>query len=445
MELAARIGQSLLEKNNELNCRNEQLEQRLSALNEIVAQLHHKLELKSDLLTFYTQALDSADDDDEQKQPTNHNRPSRNRSHSPPRDRSASCSVSVQVDPSDTIDNGLVENCLKQLNYLSEEVDRLTSEVAVKTTQVIQQQQEIEDLTEQIASLQLKLTQSDDDNTRMNERLEEAKDAQTILVGEVGDLKGRYDECLELLREAQQEIRTLKKRQRTSRAVVHYFSTPSTSNLDKSDNSTSQNRSQTTSNSLLMSAIDTPTCSCGRTTQRRISSDCDSDGGYAADSDSVLESLLCSPNPTQSTASPSLPTLPASPTSSNGSTPKFIHSRCLNLGNRIKIVKNFEGSVALHRWQSLAQPNLSASALERIPGVLAKEQDPVDGVAFNHLHNIEEGKESLLSIATGGFSGEKICCHPEDEEDFIDSCDDFRPAACLLNDEEDLVSHYFVI
>ncbi|VDM95680.1 unnamed protein product, partial [Onchocerca ochengi] len=54
LELAAKIGQSLLEQNHELQTKNEFLEEALNASNDMVVQLRHDLHIRSNLLRFYT-------------------------------------------------------------------------------------------------------------------------------------------------------------------------------------------------------------------------------------------------------------------------------------------------------------------------------------------------------------------------------------------------------
>lgn len=90
MELAARIGQSLLKKNRALTEQNDYLEERVGqiaeevhpqdgAVNHLphmllwqrtqgavfpqVAQLHHELNLKDELLQFYTSAAEESEDE----------------------------------------------------------------------------------------------------------------------------------------------------------------------------------------------------------------------------------------------------------------------------------------------------------------------------------------------------------------------------------------------
>ena len=58
LELAARIGQTLLSKNKELTARTENLEEQLSAANDKVGQLRHDLALKDELLRIYNEDIE---------------------------------------------------------------------------------------------------------------------------------------------------------------------------------------------------------------------------------------------------------------------------------------------------------------------------------------------------------------------------------------------------
>nr|XP_042903690.1 trafficking kinesin-binding protein 1-like [Parasteatoda tepidariorum]XP_042903732.1 trafficking kinesin-binding protein 1-like [Parasteatoda tepidariorum]XP_042903781.1 trafficking kinesin-binding protein 1-like [Parasteatoda tepidariorum]XP_042903826.1 trafficking kinesin-binding protein 1-like [Parasteatoda tepidariorum] len=62
LELAARIGQSLLDQNKDLRLRNDQLEQELGNSNDTLTQLKHDLTVKNGLLQIYTQDLDTESD-----------------------------------------------------------------------------------------------------------------------------------------------------------------------------------------------------------------------------------------------------------------------------------------------------------------------------------------------------------------------------------------------
>ena len=58
LELAARIGQTLLSKNKELAARTETLEEQLSQATERANQLRHEMGMKDELLRFYNEDLE---------------------------------------------------------------------------------------------------------------------------------------------------------------------------------------------------------------------------------------------------------------------------------------------------------------------------------------------------------------------------------------------------
>uniref|UniRef100_A0A914WCA7 HAP1 N-terminal domain-containing protein n=1 Tax=Plectus sambesii TaxID=2011161 RepID=A0A914WCA7_9BILA len=62
LELAAKIGQSLLEQNRDLQARNEFLDEQLNVSHEAVTQLRHELQRKIDLLHMYVEAQEEDDD-----------------------------------------------------------------------------------------------------------------------------------------------------------------------------------------------------------------------------------------------------------------------------------------------------------------------------------------------------------------------------------------------
>ncbi|XP_055772976.1 trafficking kinesin-binding protein 1-like, partial [Salvelinus fontinalis] len=73
LELAARIGQSLLKKNKTLSERNEFLEEQVEHIREEVSQLRHDLSMKDELLQFYTSAAEESEGDSSSCTPIRHN------------------------------------------------------------------------------------------------------------------------------------------------------------------------------------------------------------------------------------------------------------------------------------------------------------------------------------------------------------------------------------
>lgn len=58
LELAAKIGQQLLNRNKALEERNAALEAEVSAAGDTITQLRHDLQMKTDLLQIYTNDVD---------------------------------------------------------------------------------------------------------------------------------------------------------------------------------------------------------------------------------------------------------------------------------------------------------------------------------------------------------------------------------------------------
>uniref|UniRef100_A0A8C3FG24 HAP1 N-terminal domain-containing protein n=1 Tax=Chrysemys picta bellii TaxID=8478 RepID=A0A8C3FG24_CHRPI len=61
LELAARIGQSLLKQNRSLTERNELLEEQLELAKEEIAQLRHEVSMRDDLLHLYTNTVEDSE------------------------------------------------------------------------------------------------------------------------------------------------------------------------------------------------------------------------------------------------------------------------------------------------------------------------------------------------------------------------------------------------
>ena len=99
LELAAKIGQSLLEQNRELQQRNEFLEEQCTAANEQMTQLKYELNQKTDLLHIYAESESDA--------------------------------TSPQEEDRDS------ESLMKKMQYLEQENTNLKSEVCLHTSSTV--------------------------------------------------------------------------------------------------------------------------------------------------------------------------------------------------------------------------------------------------------------------------------------------------------------------
>uniref|UniRef100_A0AAV2KA22 Trafficking kinesin-binding protein 1-like n=1 Tax=Knipowitschia caucasica TaxID=637954 RepID=A0AAV2KA22_KNICA len=226
LELAAKIGQSLLKKNRNLTEQNDYLEEQVAQITEEVAQLHHELNLKDELLQFYTNAADESEE-----------------SSSSPTGKASKLEGAAGVFGSDTLqrklkdledenlslrseashlksetetyeekEQQLVNDCVNELRSSSLQISTIAEELARKTEDASRQQEEITHLLSQIVDLQKKAKSFEVENEELSQHLIAAKDAQRQLTAELQELELKYCECIEMLHEAQEELKNLRNR-----------------------------------------------------------------------------------------------------------------------------------------------------------------------------------------------------------------------------------------
>ncbi|XP_026226097.1 trafficking kinesin-binding protein 1 isoform X2 [Anabas testudineus] len=226
LELAARIGQSLLKKNKTLSERNELLEEQVEHIREEVSQLRHDLSMKDELLQFYTSAAEESEVESTASTPV---RPSE-ASVSPPtffpldslqkklKDleeenkslRSEASHLETETISYEEKEQQLVNDCVKELRDANLQISSLAEELARKTEDSSRQQEEITHLLSQIVDLQKKAKLYALENEELTQHLGAAKDAQRQLTAELHELQDKYAECMEMLREAQEELKNLR-------------------------------------------------------------------------------------------------------------------------------------------------------------------------------------------------------------------------------------------
>ncbi|CAI9726894.1 Hypothetical predicted protein [Octopus vulgaris] len=237
LELAARIGQTLLEKNKELSDKADHLEDQLSAANDKVSQLKHDLSMKDELLRFYTQDLENAESESDSSTPVkSFNLSSINVDSLKKKVRlleddnlqlrlETSQLASVTEDYEEK-EEKLVQDCLKQLADVNSQLEVFSDELARKTEESSRQKEEITSLLSQVVDLQRKNREVSVENLDYSKKLEAFKDTQQKLAKELSEWQDRYDELFELFEEVQDELRTLRRKHKPS-ASKHYMSTSS--------------------------------------------------------------------------------------------------------------------------------------------------------------------------------------------------------------------------
>uniref|UniRef100_A0A8K9V6X8 Trafficking kinesin protein 1 n=1 Tax=Oncorhynchus mykiss TaxID=8022 RepID=A0A8K9V6X8_ONCMY len=226
LELAARIGQSLLKKNKTLSERNEFLEEQVEHIREEVSQLRHDLSMKDELLQFYTSAAEESEGDSSTCTPIRHNDSTLSVPRYFPLDslqkklkdleaenislRSEASHLETETEEYEEKEQQLVNDVVKELRDANHQMSTLAEELARKTDDGSRQQEEITHLLSQIVDLQKKSKSYTVENQELTQHLGAAKDAQRQLTAELRELEDKYAECMEMLHEAQEELKNLR-------------------------------------------------------------------------------------------------------------------------------------------------------------------------------------------------------------------------------------------
>ncbi|XP_041844646.1 trafficking kinesin-binding protein 1 isoform X2 [Melanotaenia boesemani] len=226
LELAARIGQSLLKKNKALSNRNELLEEQVEHVREEVSQLRHDLSMKDELLQFYTNAAEESEGESITSSPVRPSEPNVSAPAFFPLDslqkklkdleeenkslRSAATHLETETINYEEKEQQLVNDCVKEIRDANLQISSLAEELAKKTEDASRQQEEITHLLSQIVDLQKKAKLYAVENEELTQHLGAAKDAQRQLTAELRELQDKYAECMEMLHEAQEELKNLR-------------------------------------------------------------------------------------------------------------------------------------------------------------------------------------------------------------------------------------------
>ncbi|XP_059363405.1 trafficking kinesin-binding protein 1-like isoform X1 [Carassius carassius] len=226
LELAARIGQSLLKKNKTLSERNTLLEEQVEHIREEVSQLRHDLSMKDELLQFYTSVAEESDGESASTTPIRTNDSSFTVPNYLPLDslqkklfdleeenivlRSEANHLETETISYEEKEQQLVNDCVKELRDANIQISTIAEELARKTEDASRQQEEITHLLSQIVDLQKKAKSYALENEELTQHLGAAKDAQRALTAELRELEDKYAECMEMLHEAQEELKNFR-------------------------------------------------------------------------------------------------------------------------------------------------------------------------------------------------------------------------------------------
>ncbi|CAH1249398.1 TRAK1 [Branchiostoma lanceolatum] len=230
LELAAKIGQSLLERNRLLSQKNDYLEEQLQIVSERNNQLQHELQLKEDLLQIYTQEESLSETD------SNCTSPATGLIHIDVLQRKIktleeenfqiiceAAKLKTETVDYEEQEAKLVSDCVKELSTFQDElkesntqIKQLTEELVRKNEDNARFQEESTSYLAQTIDLNKKLKKSALENEELQQHLRVAKETQQELTEELRDLEEKYQEVMGMLHEAQAEAKTMRKKTQPS-------------------------------------------------------------------------------------------------------------------------------------------------------------------------------------------------------------------------------------
>ncbi|XP_044302942.1 huntingtin-associated protein 1 [Varanus komodoensis] len=247
LELAARIGQSLLKQNRSLSERNELLEEQLELAKEEIAQLRHEISMRDDLLHLYTNSTEESEPASAIPTPLRRNESALSLQQCFQYDalqqklkaleeenqklRTEVTSITTEMCHYEEQEQKLMIDCVEQFSDASREVVSLSEELARKVDDSARQQEEISQLLAQIVDLQQKCRTYGLEVEELQQHLNAAKQGQQQLRTELQDLQEKYAECGAMLQEAQEEIKNLRNRSLPN-STIHRHSSPTFLPLD---------------------------------------------------------------------------------------------------------------------------------------------------------------------------------------------------------------------
>uniref|UniRef100_A0A9J7WVH0 Trafficking protein, kinesin binding 2 n=1 Tax=Cyprinus carpio carpio TaxID=630221 RepID=A0A9J7WVH0_CYPCA len=240
LELAARIGQSLLQRNHVLQERNGSLEEQLAQAVDQVHQLQHELAKKDELLRMVASASEESETDSSCSTPLRHPAPAgaalalsqvealqsklqeleeENLSL-----RSEACHLKKETITYEEKEQQLVSDCVKELRESNSQMVSMADELSQKNEELMRHQEEIAQLLSQIVELQQRVKELALEKEELRIHLRASKEAQRQLTAELKELSDRNAECVGMLHESQEEIKELRSKNTPSAGLHRHLS-----------------------------------------------------------------------------------------------------------------------------------------------------------------------------------------------------------------------------
>ncbi|XP_078385633.1 trafficking kinesin-binding protein 1-like isoform X1 [Cetorhinus maximus] len=242
LELAARIGQSLLKQNRILTENNDYLEEQLQHINEEVAQLKHEVSMRDDLLNLYTNTTEDTELNPSCCSPLRRNESSvslqnyvhleflQQKLHSLEDEnqklRHKAAQLSTETLEYESKEEQLVVECAKELGESNNQLAVVSEELARKMEDSARQQEEISILLARVVDLQQKCKLCTTENEELTQYLVTSREIQEQLKTEVQYLREKYSQCDAMLHEAQEEVKNLRNKNAPNSSINRYHTVP---------------------------------------------------------------------------------------------------------------------------------------------------------------------------------------------------------------------------
>lgn len=237
LELAARIGQSLLKQNRDLTARNEIMDEQLELAKEEIAQLRHELTMRDDLLHLYA-STEEIENLSESRLPMRVEASSSSLSNYVHHDflqqklkgleeenlklRSEANELTSETTSYEEQEQELMMVCVEELTSVNKQVVDLSEELARKVEDSLRQQEEISYMLAQIVDLQSRCKTLSTENEELNLHLSASRESQSQLKSELKDLQDKCSEYEDMLREAREDIKNQRNKSLPNSTVQRY-------------------------------------------------------------------------------------------------------------------------------------------------------------------------------------------------------------------------------
>ncbi|CAH2074176.1 unnamed protein product, partial [Iphiclides podalirius] len=222
LELTARIGKELLAANGRLEARVSSLEGELRSARDLVTQLRHDLNAKTDLLQVLTNDTEEGSPTEEQEPPTALALRKRTcaleRENRALRDEAAR--LAAGADSAELAERQLLRDIASQLSSANSEANVLSLELAEERQRAADLQHQLDTSNSRLIVTERNLQQLSTEHEHTLRILEITRENQNALAAELADAKERYAEVAAHLAEAQEQLRQLRRRGEPVRGLM---------------------------------------------------------------------------------------------------------------------------------------------------------------------------------------------------------------------------------